>query len=582
MSSILRIEPEFAELLAAAGLRKFEDFMRMKSIAPATSKHAARETVPVEIERNGTSRRFFLKRVFRVPPSHAFGPLFRIQRANSQPAQEWTMLGELTASGIPAMRRVAFGEKRILGVPKKAFLLVEEVPIAHNLEDWFIQGFNRPRELSCAERRRMVFALGSLIGRLQRGRFAWPDMHAKHIYAADEDGTGHRWQFGLIDVERMQRLRHHAIEYSADGVPRLTKPFASDLRRFEKSFLASRLQYSDYLCFVAGYRRVALDAPTRRPRVDRPSRRVGTSSWELRPRLPDDFVHPRSLSTTIHGRIWATREGRELLMVNQLGTIDDVFAMSSGASLIKPGLDAHRDRIRLELKRPEGGQCVCYLKRYRRPPVGVQLNQMMSQRRLGGPARAEADYIRRLGNIGIATMRSIAMGLQMRGALQERSFFLTEEVSGESLEKLAQRCMTNSAAIPPARDRHEIIRQLAMVTRRLHEHDYFHRDLYLCHVFLGRNADGAISLRLIDLARMIECPLMPQRWAIKDLAALEYSSPRPLVTRADRLRFLYYYCREEDGRLSEFRLRQTMGRVRRRVLKMARHDRHRAKSDGVS
>ena len=575
MSSILRIEPEFEEMLAAAGLRKFEDFMRMKSIAPATSKHAARETVPVEIVQGGAARRFYLKRVFRVPASHAYGPLFRFQRADSQPAQEWTMLGELTASGIPAMRRVAFGEKRILGAPKKAFLLVEEVPIAHNLEDWFIQGFNRPGELSCAARRRLVFALGSLVGRLQRERFAWPDMHAKHIYAADEDGAGRRWRFALIDVERMQRLSRPAIEHSADGNPEMAKPFRSDLRRFEKCFLASRLNYSDYLCFVAGYWRVALDAPTQK-RVNRPSRRAGISAWELRPRLPDDFVHPRSLSTTRHGRIWATREGRELLEANQLGTIDDVFAMSNGASLTKPGLDAHRDRIRLELKRPEGGQCVCYLKRYRRPPVGVQLNQMISQRRLGGPARAEADYIRRLGNIGIATMRGIAMGLQMRGALQERSFFLTEEVAGESLEKLAQRCMTDPSAIPTARDRHEIIRQLALVSRRLHEHDYFHRDLYLCHVFMCRGADGSIALRLIDLARMIERPLMRERWVTKDLAALEYSSPRPLVTRADRLRFLYYYCREDDGRLSEFRLRQTMGRVRRRVTKMAWHDRHRA------
>ena len=287
-------------------------------------------------------------------------------------------------------------------------------------------------------------------------------------------------------------------------------------------------------------------------------------------------MHPRSLSTTRHGRIWATREGRELLEANQLGTIDDVFAMSNGASLTKPGLDAHRDRIRLELKRPEGGQCVCYLKRYRRPPIGLQLSQLIAHRRLGGPARAESDFIRRLGHIGIATMRGIAMGLQMRGALQEQSFFLTEEVPGESLEKLAQRCMTDPSAIPPARDRHEIIRQLALVARRLHEHDYFHRDLYLCHVFMRRGDDGRIALRLIDLARMIERPLMRERWVTKDLAALDYSSPHPLVTRADRLRFLYYYCREDDGRLSEFRLRQTMGRVRRRVLKMARHDRHRA------
>lgn len=579
MTDYLEIEPDFAAPLASAGLRTFDDFMKFESAGPPSSKHAQRETVPVGIALDGVHRRFYLKRVFKVPPAHAIGPLLRFQKAVSQPLQEWRILGELYAESIPAMRRVACGERRTLGTARQAFLLVEEVPISHNLENWLIPGFPRPFELDDAMRRQMFRGLGRLVGRLHSRRFAWPDIHAKHIYAeppARESG-GAEWRFSLIDVERMRRLPDSLSAATLAGREQvLDRLFLSDLRKLERSLVAASVVRLDYLAFMAGYFESGpLSRPTRRDAsgVRQQSR---SNPWTFSPRLPDDFRHPRSISLVRNGKIISTAENADLLTTNNLNSLDNVFAISNGSPLDKPGLAAYRDRIRLQLRTPEGGERVCYLKRYRSPPIGEQLRHLLEQKRPGGPARAEADYMRRLGNIGLATMRGIATGLQMSGLFQKRSFLLTEEVKGESLEKLANRCLKDASCIPPPRDRHEIIRQLAFIVRRMHESRFFHRDLYLCHVFVLRNADNRIVLRLIDLARMIERPLFTQRWIIKDLAALEYSSPSPLITRADRLRFLYYYGRTADGSLSEFWLRQTMRRVRSRVARMTRHDRRRA------
>jgi len=69
--------------------------MRLAGGEP-TSKHRYRETLPVDIECEGRARRFFLKRVFRVPAAHALQPMLRGRRGFSQPAVEW---GSLQCAG---------------------------------------------------------------------------------------------------------------------------------------------------------------------------------------------------------------------------------------------------------------------------------------------------------------------------------------------------------------------------------------------------------------------------------------------------------------------------------------------------
>lgn len=577
MTDYLDIDSAYAQPLAAAGLRTFDDFMRIPAAAEASSTHAHRETVPIEIQINGSPRKVFLKRVFRVPPRHAVAPILRLRNPVSQPLHEWRMLAELEAAGISAMKRVACGERRALGVPRQAFLLVEAVSLTATLEQWLVPGFTPPVILEKFERQRLPGELGCFIGRVHRAGFIWPDIDAKHVFAEPQDEGDSRgwWRFTLIDVERMRRIAAPPDAPQAFVAP-LPVEFIDNLRRLGRSLWTAPISRVDLLRFFVGYSRVMRAKKVTGDRPDADSLAACAAPHMYAPRLPDDFDCPRSIDHVRVGKIKTTERFAELVRKNRLCSIDDVFELRDAEQLTKPGLATFRSRLKLILKNADGRDCTCFLKRYERIPPREQLRQLWSQRSRGGPAKAEVDYIRRLARIGVPSMTLVAHGTEKGGWFPSRSFIITKAIEGESLERLTLRCGPEPDSIPSPTDRHEIIRQLAFVVRRMHEERFFHRDLYLCHVFLMRNTNGKVVLRLIDLARMIERPFLTRRWIIKDLAALEYSSPSPLVTRADRLRFLYYYGRAADGRLSEFWLRQTMRQVRERVKKMARHDQQRA------
>jgi heptose I phosphotransferase len=568
MKTIVEIEPIYDAALRAAGL---EDFDAMMAVAGGTPVgwHHHRETLPIEIAIEGQPRRFYLKRVFKVPPKHAFWPLLRGRLGRSQPWLEWHMLGELREAGIPAMRRVAFGERRRFGMPTAAFLLVESVLMPHTLEHWLVPGFPKPPAIAKRLRDRLVRELGALVGTLRTAGFAWPDIHAKHIFAAPRcsRSTGPAWEFCLIDVERMARTAS-----SADPPTPLPADVATgQLTLIMESLQPMPLTRHDLRRFFAGY--YGRD----RMRAGSPPAVLAACSVDgsCSPRLPEDYEHPRHVGLVRIRDFQVDPRAAELLAGANLRNFQDFLGCRKGKSLRKPGLQSYRDRIRLELPDKSGERHVLYMKTYLRPPLREQLRRIWETQRSHGAAWREVHFARKLARLGIPTLHPIAFGERMRGIWEQASFAMTADIKGESLENLARRAATDASAMPSWRERVEIIRQLALIVRRLHENRLFHRDLYLSHVFLKRNTDGAIVLQLIDLARMLENPLNRGRWQVKDLASLEYSAPPKLVTRADRLRFLYDYHLDSahSGGVDRRLIRAVLARTQR----MAWHDASRAR-----
>ncbi len=85
--------------------------------------------------------------------------------------------------------------------------------------------------------------------------------------------------------------------------------------------------------------------------------------------------------------------------------------------------------------------------------------------------------------------------------------------------------------------------ELASLIGRFHALGYVHRDLYLSHVFFDATAPPPHRLRLIDLQRVLRPVWRKRRWIVKDLAALNYSTPTTMASRTDRLRWLRSYLR---------------------------------------
>ncbi len=358
MKTLFEIEPAYESALRAAGLADFDAMMNVKT-GDAHGWHRHREAAPLEIEIDGEPRRFFIKRVFKIPPKHAFWPLFRGRLGRSQPWLEWHILGELHAAGIPAMRRVAFGERRACGMPRQAFVLVEAVPFAHTLEDWLVPGFPKPAALSAESLARLMRDLGTLLGRLHGEGFNWPDMVAKHIFAAPDSGaTPEQWAFSLIDVERMARSPDRATD---------VQQRRRDLKGLRKSLRPWPLDRRNAAAFVSGYRAGLAQASRAAASCAEKEVERFIDADDL-PRIPDDYEHPRNASLTRGGRIFADARYMPLLQRAGLGGFKEVFAFEGGESLRKPGLQSWRDRIRFEVEDNCGVRCGFYLKRYINPP----------------------------------------------------------------------------------------------------------------------------------------------------------------------------------------------------------------------
>ena len=157
-------------------------------------------------------------------------------------------------------------------------------------------------------------------------------------------------------------------------------------------------------------------------------------------------------------------------------------------------------------------------------------------------AENEWRAIRRLGELGVDTMRAVAFGQRGENPARQRSFLITEELAPTiSLEDF---CRDWAKTPPPVRLKRALILRVAEMARKLHSGGVNHRDFYLCHFLLHLDPPPTadrLRLSLIDLHRAQVRARTPARWRDKDLAALYFSAIGIGLTQRDLLRFLAVY-----------------------------------------
>ena len=150
--------------------------------------------------------------------------------------------------------------------------------------------------------------------------------------------------------------------------------------------------------------------------------------------------------------------------------------------------------------------------------------------------------IRRLEELGVATMRAVAFGQRGSNPAKQHSFIVTEELAPTiSLEDF---CRDWSTVPPEPRLKWALIDRVAVMAGCMHRGGVNHRDLYICHFLLHLNpapTADALKLSIIDLHRAQVREQLPRRWRDKDLASLYFSALDIGLTRHDRLRFLHAY-----------------------------------------
>ncbi|MDP8246593.1 MAG: lipopolysaccharide kinase InaA family protein [Candidatus Tritonobacter lacicola] len=245
-------------------------------------------------------------------------------------------------------------------------------------------------------------------------------------------------------------------------------------------------------------------------------------------------------------------EFREALVSSGLSGSAEIMAFAGGELLTYKG---KRDRSVVKLALADGR--AVFLKRYYTVPVKRKMIARASRPQASAEASREREAIGLFRKNGLPTVRIVATG---------ESFNMTEEIEGSiSLEEYVAKRFSPPLDREAIDEKRRIIRELALLTRKMHKASLSHKDYYLGHIFV-RPDD--LSFFVLDLQRVDSRLRWGDRWAVKDIAALDFSALPEFVSPADRMRFFKVYWGTDrlDGAAKRF-----MRRVLRKREKIARH-----------
>lgn len=251
-------------------------------------------------------------------------------------------------------------------------------------------------------------------------------------------------------------------------------------------------------------------------------------------------------------KVWIAQEFAELFRTSRLSRFQDFMVLEGSILRELP------DRTNLRVTLSHLGRSVrFFMKKHRPSGFWKRFWEFFRGEAWRSPGRREGEMILAFQRHGIPTMTCAAWGEE--GDRSGRSFVITREVDGIPLDDFVRR---NWGRLD-RNERNELIGTLAGLVSKLHAARFFHRDLYLCHVFL--QDQGAMVL--LDLQRVGQGKRVRSRWFVKDIAALNASSGS-CVNRMDRLRFFKAYRGVERLGKKDVRF---LGRVLRKTKKILRH-----------
>ena len=157
-------------------------------------------------------------------------------------------------------------------------------------------------------------------------------------------------------------------------------------------------------------------------------------------------------------------------------------------------------------------------------------------------AKNEWQALQRLQQLQIPAATIAGYGCHGWNPATRQSFILTHELPPHrSLEDL---CRDWNTTPPAFRLKQKLLKEVARIARILHENGINHRDFYICHFLLAEKSlyesQGPV-LFVMDLHRAQLRKKVPERWIIKDLAGLYFSSLDIGLTKRDLLRFMREY-----------------------------------------
>ncbi len=244
---------------------------------------------------------------------------------------------------------------------------------------------------------------------------------------------------------------------------------------------------------------------------------------------------------------------RDALQSAVLSTNVEIMTYQGGELFTYEG---KKDRSVVKIVLPDGRPV--FLKRHYTVSEECPLCSVFLRRRKTA-AEKERAAIELFMSRGLPTAKIVAEG---------ESFTMTEEMEGSvSLEVYVAERFKPPLDGAAVEEKRRIIRELALLTRKMHKASLSHKDYYLGHIFI-RPSD--LSLYVLDLQRVDGRLRWGDRWAVKDIAALDFLALPQYVTSADRMRFFTVYW--GSGRL-DAAAKRFITKVLGKRARIARHTR---------
>ncbi|MDB2384498.1 lipopolysaccharide core heptose(I) kinase RfaP [Endozoicomonas sp.] len=164
-------------------------------------------------------------------------------------------------------------------------------------------------------------------------------------------------------------------------------------------------------------------------------------------------------------------------------------------------------------------------------------------------ARNEWQALQKLQKLGIDTMTPVAFGEKGCNPARQQSFLITEEL--EKMSSLEDLCEHWKKSPPTYHLKKAVIEKLADISQTLHDNGVNHRDYYFCHFLIpdgsfnrytsNKKSQQVLRFYLIDLHRAQVRETLPDRWRLKDLSGLFFSSMDYGFSQRDIFRFIRRY-----------------------------------------
>ncbi|GIW81146.1 MAG: lipopolysaccharide core heptose(I) kinase [Gemmatales bacterium] len=196
-----------------------------------------------------------------------------------------------------------------------------------------------------------------------------------------------------------------------------------------------------------------------------------------------------------------------------------------------------------------------YLKRHYRLEWWRSWLALIWPQRDWSPGLQEWKHLHWAQELGLPVPRVWAAGEFIGPGPRLQSFLAVEELADMlPLHEAIPAASEKQQPLDFIRWKRGLIAELVRLTRCLHDRDWFHKDLYLCHFYIPRQVIETIPdswrglVHIIDFHRLSRHRWTSAWWRVKDLAQLLYSSEIRGVNVRDRLLFWRLYGKGRSWR----------------------------------